>query len=159
MTHFVKLENGVPQPGIIIEENLRQAIPALSLVQIFTPEIVEPHGYGIYDFSSQPTLGRYEKAIEALPVRDARGIWMQTWSVQPMTAEEVAETDRHQADAMRGKRNFLLNRSDWTQLGDAPLTPEQKAVWTTYRQQLRDITAQAGFPWEVTWPSISNTNQ
>lgn len=159
MTHFVKLENGVPQPGILIEENVRQVVPAFSLVQIFTPEIVEPHGYGIYDFASQPALGRYEKAVEVLPVRDARGIWMQTWSVQPMTSEEVAETDNRQADVVRGKRNFLLSRSDWTQLADAPLTTEQKAAWTTYRQQLRDITAQAGFPWEVTWPSISNSNQ
>ena len=38
-------------------------------------------------------------------------------------------------------RNFLLMDSDWTQLGDAPLTAEQKAQWVTYRQKLRDIPA------------------
>ena len=36
-------------------------------------------------------------------------------------------------------RNFLLMDSDWTQLGDAPLTAEQKTQWQTYRQKLRDI--------------------
>ena len=36
-------------------------------------------------------------------------------------------------------RNFLLMDSDWTQLGDAPLTAEQKTLWQTYRQKLRDI--------------------
>jgi hypothetical protein len=38
-------------------------------------------------------------------------------------------------------RNFLLMDSDWTQVGDAPLTAEQKAQWVTYRQKLRDIPA------------------
>ena len=38
-------------------------------------------------------------------------------------------------------RNFLLMDSDWTQLGDAQLTAEQKAQWVTYRQKLRDIPA------------------
>ena len=38
-------------------------------------------------------------------------------------------------------RNFLLMDSDWTQLGDAPLTAEQKTDWITYRQKLRDIPA------------------
>ena len=36
-------------------------------------------------------------------------------------------------------RNFLLSDSDWTQLGDAQLTTQQKADWVTYRQKLRDI--------------------
>ena len=36
-------------------------------------------------------------------------------------------------------RNFLLMDSDWTQLGDAQLTTQQKADWVTYRQKLRDI--------------------
>ena len=39
-------------------------------------------------------------------------------------------------------RNFLLMESDWTQLGDAPITTEQKAQWVKYRQKLRDIPAE-----------------
>ena len=39
-------------------------------------------------------------------------------------------------------RNFLLMESDWTQLGDAPVTTEQKAQWVKYRQKLRDIPAE-----------------
>jgi len=38
-------------------------------------------------------------------------------------------------------RNFLLMDSDWTQLGDAPLSADEKAKWVTYRQKLRDIPA------------------
>jgi hypothetical protein len=49
-------------------------------------------------------------------------------------------------------RNFLLLRSDWTQLSDVDLTAEQKQAWAVYRQALRDITEQAGFPETIDWP-------
>lgn len=53
-------------------------------------------------------------------------------------------------NAVRLKRARLLTASDWTQLPDVPL--ETKAAWATYRQWLRDITDQAGFPFDVVWP-------
>lgn len=49
----------------------------------------------------------------------------------------------------RSKRNTLLAASDWTQVADAPV---DQAAWATYRQELRDITAQAGFPENISWP-------
>lgn len=48
------------------------------------------------------------------------------------------------------KRARLLSASDWTQLPDVPLTT--KAAWATYRQALRDITAQPGYPLDIVWP-------
>lgn len=51
------------------------------------------------------------------------------------------------------KRNLLLQQSDWTQLPDVSLTEEQKGNWVTYRQQLRDITNQPGFPDNIIWPT------
>lgn len=58
------------------------------------------------------------------------------------------ETDA-QAEQVRQKRNQKLTESDWTQVADAPV---DKAAWATYRQALRDITSQSGFPWSVVWP-------
>ena len=55
-----------------------------------------------------------------------------------------------QAKTVRSSRNQLLNNSDWTQVADAPV---DKAVWATYRQALRDISTQAEFPNNVTWPT------
>lgn len=52
-------------------------------------------------------------------------------------------------EPVRQKRNALLAASDWTQVADAPV---DQAAWATYRQELRDITSQATFPSEVTWP-------
>lgn len=50
------------------------------------------------------------------------------------------------------KRNSLLYSSDWTQLPDSPLSETLKKKWVTYRQELRDLTSQKDFPYEVTWP-------
>jgi hypothetical protein len=51
-------------------------------------------------------------------------------------------------------RNVMLANSDWTQLPDVALTAEQKAAWAVYRQALRDVPAQAGFPVTINWPVI-----
>ena len=58
--------------------------------------------------------------------------------VVPLTKEEV-----------RSQRDRLLKASDWTQVPDAPV--DQQA-WATYRQALRDIPQQEGFPESVVWP-------
>lgn len=54
--------------------------------------------------------------------------------------------------AIRQKRNGLLAKCDWTQYPDCPLNAEQKTAWATYRQALRDITKQSGFPTDVVFP-------
>lgn len=54
------------------------------------------------------------------------------------------------ADQVRSKRNALLTASDWTQVADAPVDQE---AWATYRQELRDIPQQEGFPVDINWPA------
>jgi len=54
-----------------------------------------------------------------------------------------------QAEEVRKQRNALLVESDWTQVADAPVDVE---AWADYRQALRDVPDQYGFPWSVEWP-------
>lgn len=66
-----------------------------------------------------------------------------------------AEIDRAQApmvlaESVRSYRYELLVSTDWTQLADVPQAT--KDLWATYRQSLRDVPQQAGFPENVTWP-------
>lgn len=51
---------------------------------------------------------------------------------------------------IRNKRNRLLAETDWTQAADVPQTI--KDTWQSYRQSLRDIPQQEGFPMDVVWP-------
>lgn len=75
---------------------------------------------------------------------------MKLWS--KYTADEKAEMDRQAASAIRAERNTKLTECDWTQLNDTPLDNPSKVAWTNYRQALRDIPTQSGFPHNVIWP-------
>ena len=54
------------------------------------------------------------------------------------------------AAAVRAERDKLIAATDWTVLGDAKTV---KADWKAYRQALRDVPEQAGFPYAVVWPT------
>jgi hypothetical protein len=58
-----------------------------------------------------------------------------------------------QEELSKSKRDNLLYKSDWTQLPNGPLTTEQQQAWAVYRQELRDITSQSGYPFNVIWPT------
>jgi hypothetical protein len=77
------------------------------------------------------------------------GKWVMTWVVTPATPEQITERTAAKESEVRQQRNQLLSACDWTQLPDAPVPA---APWAAYRQELRDVTAQAGFPWDVVWP-------
>lgn len=77
-----------------------------------------------------------------------------------LTADEIAEIERQRAEwdagaddraaeAVRKERNTLIAETDWWATSDRTMTAEQ----TAYRQALRDITDQAGFPNDVVWPT------
>jgi hypothetical protein len=52
----------------------------------------------------------------------------------------------------RSRRDQLLAGSDWTQQPDVALTPQKRDAWGAYRQALRDVTDQPGFPTNIEWP-------
>jgi hypothetical protein len=66
---------------------------------------------------------------------------------QPSQDEVIA---KKVADA-RAERNRLLSETDWTQAKDVPDSVSTK--WAPYRQALRDVPQQAGFPDNIQWPS------
>ena len=56
---------------------------------------------------------------------------------------------------LRAFRAELLSRTDWTQLADAPMSQELKAEYGAYREALRDVSKQPGFPnGLVVWPDV-----
>jgi len=68
-------------------------------------------------------------------------------------SEEVIDnslTDEAVIILAREQRDLLLQQSDWTQVPDAPVNA---ASWATYRQALRDVPSQSGFPDNITWPT------
>ena len=90
---------------------------------------------------------------------DGTGQKITMWNLpdpQPTNAELQSAWDAANAangwGLVRGERQTLIEGSDWTQLGDVPLTPTQVGEWEVYRQALRDITTQPD-PYNITWPT------
>ena len=68
-----------------------------------------------------------------------------------VSEEEVAliRQETFTANGQRRKRDNLLAETDWWANSDVTMTDEQRA----YRQALRDITLQEGFPTNIVWPT------
>ena len=77
------------------------------------------------------------------------------WSVLLTAAEQKVADTSNEKVVVRSRRDDLLNKYEWT-VTSPDLTDDKKAEWKTYRQALRDLPAQSGFPWEadgMTWPT------
>lgn len=68
-----------------------------------------------------------------------------------LTAAKAKEYETLAAE-VRAKRDELLAATDKTQYADYPITPERRAEFAAYRQALRDVPEQTGFPYDMTWP-------
>lgn len=62
------------------------------------------------------------------------------------------KTDDDYAAEAREKRNQLIAETDFMAMPDYPLNEERKATVLAYRQALRDVPEQAGFPRQIDWP-------
>jgi len=134
-----------------------------------TEEILDSLGADVVFEGPQATGGTIYQYSQADGVEQIEGKWYTkhilgpVFTDRPATETEPAKTaaeqeaeykaakDLEQAKSVRQQRGEKLKDSDWTQVADAPV---DKAAWATYRQALRDVTAQSGFPWTIDWPTI-----
>ena len=78
-------------------------------------------------------------------VEQINGKWYTKYSIKQQDKEPI---DNQRAENVRIKRDQLIKGSDWRAVSDRELEPE----WKEYRQALRDITKQEGFPHDIEWP-------
>jgi len=134
---------------------------------ITTTEVLEALGADVVFEGPQATGGTVYQYSQASGVEQIDGKWYTKYVLGPVFTDRAAsegqpaqtaaeqETaykamkDAEQAKSVRASRTQLLKDCDWTQIADSTA---DKTAWATYRQALRDITAQSGFPWTITWP-------
>jgi hypothetical protein len=127
----------------------REDHPRVSLPENPSKKQLEEVGLFETIYESRPEINYTKNAVLGdLPVLK-NGQWTVEWTVEDASILEIEERTQQQKDKARQQRNQALTSSDWTQLSDAPVN---SVAWSVYRQELRDVTAQAGFPWEVVWP-------
>jgi hypothetical protein len=128
-------------------KELREAYPNVSLPAELSEETLSD--WDVYSVNVTQRPNDYTKTIsEGTPIL-IDGKYYQNWIVINATESEINYKLENQWEEIRLIRNQLLSESDWTQLGDVSQTI--KDVWTTYRQQLRDVTNQQN-PFNIEWP-------
>jgi hypothetical protein len=105
--------------------------------------------FDLYEVRQTPKPNDYTKNItEETPIL-VDGVYYQNWVQVNASESEIEYRLENQWFVIREIRNELLSECDWTQLSDIP--SETKAIWSEYRQSLRDITSQTN-PFNITWP-------
>ena len=146
---FVKITNGQPQANYTIGD-LRRDNPNVSFPRNISDEVLAV--YNVFRVTEVPAPdynSRTHRLVTQAPTL-VDGVWTLTRVAVAKDQSQIDNETAQQAVSVRADRDGKLAESDWTQVADAPV---DKAAWATYRQALRDITAQAGFPYEVTWPT------
>jgi hypothetical protein len=138
--------------AVITESEFRSEHPNTSFPQVLTTEIIEYFGYDPVLEGPQPTLIPPYQYAQRDGVIEVNGQWFTHYIAVTPDDEQKAAMDAAQAASVRTERNRRLSESDWTRLDDTGLSVDLKAEWEVYRQSLRDISDQPGFPWDVQWP-------
>ena len=134
--------------AVVTEHEFRAMHSSTSMPQQLSEELINDFGADVVFEGPQAQPTRYQVGF-ADGVVQIDGKWYTKHSVAEMDADAITAKDEEQAKSVRQQRNEQLKASDWTQVADAPV---DQAAWATYRQALRDVTGQEGFPWNVTWP-------
>jgi hypothetical protein len=123
-----------------------------------TTEVLEALGADVVLEGPQATGGTHYQYSQASGIEQIDGKWYTKYVLGPVFTGDTAAADEtaykatkdaEQAKSVRQTRDAKLSECDWTQVDDSPV---DKAAWATYRTALRNVPAQAGFPWTVTWP-------
>jgi nicotinamidase-related amidase len=144
----------------------RSANPNISMPRTWNQNVLDALNIEAVFEAPKPDVGPYQSAARNGVTQDANGNWVQAWSVVDMFSDYTdedgvlhtkaeqeaayqANLDAEAAKAVRSQRDSLLAATDWRALSDVTMSAEM----ATYRQALRDITAQEGFPHSVNWPA------
>jgi hypothetical protein len=135
-------------------DQLRRENPNTSFPK--NPGFQDLEAFGLFLVYSypQPDITNAQRVQEKTPIF-ADGRWIQSWEVVDLTQEEFSNRTDSLALSVRTDRNYKLSQCDWTQAKD--ISADVSQPWEIYRQQLRDITEQENFPWEVVWPEPPST--
>jgi len=136
---YVKVLKGVPYPYSIFD--LRNDNPNTSFPDVMTDKALAAWDVFPCIEGAVPELGECEQAVRD-KITMVDGVWVQNFTNGLWPADQASQY-------VREKRNALLAETDWMALSDVTMG----ATWAEYRQSLRDITSQVGFPYGIVWPA------
>ena len=107
----------------------------------------------VFEGPQQKTSPPYETVVRQ-GFEEIKGKWFKKYVIGPIFTNQEDEDsyrlriDTQASENIRNTRNSLISNSDWMGCSDVVMSDE----WKEYRQELRDIPTQEGFPHNVEWP-------
>lgn len=147
---YASIKDGVVEEYPLLPDQIKALFPDTSFSEAFQP----PEGYVLVKRAAQPATDYTKNVAEGEPAL-VEGVWTQTWVVVDATEEEVQDRIKAIASRIRGQRGRLLSETDWVVSRAFETGTAVPANYATYRQALRDITDQQGFPHSISWPILS----
>ena len=133
-----------------------------------TTEVLEALGADVVFEGAQATGETVYQYSQAQGVEQIGGKWYTKYVLGPTFIDTVidgvtttaaeheaaykAAKDADQAKSVRQSRDEKLKETDWIVIKNLELNANIPGVWEVYRQALRDVPNQQGFPWTITWP-------
>ena len=137
---YIKIIDGQPKTyttGALLRDH-----PNVSFPREITDDIFEQYRVHKVKQSTAPEAdSKTHRHSQNFELIDSE--WTQVWYTVELPLGQAS-------DNVRAHRDRLLANTDWTALSDNTMSPEMFA----YRQALRDVTAQEGFPYSVVWPTL-----
>ena len=161
------MEYRVRSSGELISQGeARKRNPNVSLPKVWNDNVYDTLGIDpVFTTPKPDASGAYKIVVRDGVEQDSGSNWVEKWVEQDMFADTTvdgvtttkaeheaayqAQVDADESASVRRKRDNLLSETDWMGMSDVTMS----AGWTTYRQALRDIPAQSGFPHTITWPT------
>lgn len=145
---------------------IRKLNPNVSLPKVWNSNVYDALGIDpVLETPKPDTTGDYKVVVRDGAEQDANNNWVQKWVERDMfsdTTEDGVTTTKAEHEAayqarldaeaaanVRSQRDQKLKETDWMGMSDVTMSTE----WATYRQALRDVPSQDGFPHTITWPT------
>jgi hypothetical protein len=151
---FVKITNGQIDKYPYTVGDLRRDNPSTSFPKQVPAEMMAAYGMYPVGYEAAPDYDPMTHRIQHSDVPELKnGAWVLTKTVVALTAEQISDRDAAKAKEVRNQRDRLLAETDWVVVMHTEKGTNIPLEWEVYRQSLRDITNQTGFPHAVDWPT------
>ena len=149
MTTYAKIREGVVLQYPYDIYDLRRDNPNTSFPEVMTPEVYAEWEMFPVSVDPEPSYDPIYKEISSVSPSLVDGVWTQGWEISDRDAEDIAESVEDKKREIRAQRTRLLEETDFYGFSDVTMTSEM----STYRQALRDVPSQEGFPTTIVWPT------
>lgn len=126
---------------------LRGANPQVSFPDHISDDLLKAYGVFRVHVAPAPDVDERTHMLQRSDLYQADGKWQVHFTAEPLPLAQAAHN-------MRAARDGFLAQTDWVVARAYEMQQPVPDAWAEYRQKLRDVPAQAGFPYTVIWPDV-----